>query len=64
MSFLRKILGISLFLLISIPSFAQNKLLIGQVLDTLNQPIPYANVVAINQTTQKIVGFGVSDVSG
>jgi hypothetical protein len=64
MSFLRKFLVISLFLLISIPSFAQNKLLIGQVLDTLNQPIPYANVVAINQTTQKIGGFGISDASG
>jgi hypothetical protein len=64
MSFLRKLLVISLFLLISIPSFAQNKLLIGQVSDTLNQPIPYANVIAINQTTQKIGGFGISDVSG
>jgi hypothetical protein len=64
MSFLKKIFGISIFLLISIPSFSQNKFLIGQVLDTLNHPIPYANVVAVNQTTQKIGGFGISDVSG
>lgn len=64
MPFLRKILGISLFLLVSLPSFGQKSTLIGQVLDTLNQPIPYANVVAINQTTQKIGGFGISDASG
>lgn len=43
---------------------AQTKPLIGQVLDSLNRPIAYANVVAINQGTQKIAGFGISNNEG
>ena len=43
---------------------AQTKPLIGQVLDSLNRPIAYANVVAINQSTQKIAGFGISNNEG
>jgi hypothetical protein len=43
---------------------AQTKPLVGQVLDSLNRPIAYANVVAINQSTQKIAGFGISNDEG
>ncbi len=45
-------------------SMAQTKPLIGQVLDSLDRPIAYANVVAINQSTQKIAGFGISNNEG
>ncbi len=43
---------------------AQTKPLTGFVLDSLNRPIAYANVVAINQSTQKIAGFGISNNEG
>ncbi|MDF2159175.1 carboxypeptidase-like regulatory domain-containing protein [Algoriphagus sp. CAU 1675] len=49
---------------ITFSAFAQNKPLVGQVLDSLNRPIAYANVVAINQSTQKIGGFGISNDEG
>lgn len=64
MLFLKRFLAIGFFLLIALPSFSQNKNLIGQVLDSLNQPIAYANVVAVNQTSQKIGGFGITDGEG
>ena len=64
MLFLKRFIAIGFFLLIALPSFSQNKNLIGQVLDSLNQPIAYANVVAVNQTTQKIGGFSISDGEG
>ena len=64
MQFLKRFLAIGFFLLIALPSFSQNKNLIGQVLDSLNQPIAYANVVAVNQTTQKIGGFSITDGEG
>ena len=43
---------------------AQTKPLTGFVLDSLNRPIAYANVVAINQSTQRIGGFGISNDEG
>ncbi|WP_157963240.1 TonB-dependent receptor [Algoriphagus litoralis] len=52
------------FFLISFPSFSQTKPLVGQVLDSLDNPIAYANVVAINQSTQKIGGFGITNAEG
>lgn len=52
------------FLLITGSAFSQTKPLIGQVLDSLNRPIAYANVVAINQSTQKIGGFGITNDEG
>lgn len=52
------------FFLISVPAFSQTKPLTGQVLDSLNNPISYANVVAINQSTQKIGGFGITNEEG
>lgn len=52
------------FFLISSAAFSQTKPLIGQVLDSLNRPIAYANVVAINQSTQKIGGFGITNEEG
>ncbi|GAA0880608.1 carboxypeptidase-like regulatory domain-containing protein [Algoriphagus jejuensis] len=52
------------FFLISLSSFSQNRPLIGQVLDSLNRPIAYANVVAINQSTQTIGGFGITNEEG
>ena len=45
-------------------SMAQTKPLTGLVLDSLNRPIAYANVIAINQSTQKIAGFGISNNEG
>ena len=45
-------------------SMAQSKPLTGLVLDSLNRPIAYANVIAINQSTQKIAGFGISNNEG
>jgi len=64
MPFLNRIFAILFLMGIAFPSFSQNKALIGQVLDTLKNPIPYANVVAINQSTQKIGGFGISNDEG
>ncbi|HSF55415.1 MAG TPA: carboxypeptidase-like regulatory domain-containing protein, partial [Algoriphagus sp.] len=52
------------FFLFSTAAFSQTKHLIGQVLDSLNRPIPYANVVAVNQSTQKIGGFGITNEEG
>ncbi|WP_026967589.1 carboxypeptidase-like regulatory domain-containing protein [Algoriphagus terrigena] len=52
------------FVLISFSSFSQTKPLVGQVLDSLNRPIAYANVVAVNQGTQKIGGFGITNEEG
>lgn len=52
------------FFVISFSSFSQTKPLIGQVLDSLNRPIAHANVVAINQSTQKIGGFGITNDEG
>ena len=52
------------FVLISFSSFSQTKPLVGQVLDSLDNPIAYANVVAINQSTQKIGGFGITNEEG
>ncbi len=56
--------GALLLLMISFSSFSQTKNLIGQVLDSLNQPISYANVVAVNQTTQKIGAFAITNGEG
>lgn len=64
MLFLKPILAFSLLFLISFCSFSQTKPLIGQVLDSLNRPIAYANVLAINQSTQKIGGFGITNEEG
>lgn len=56
--------GFLLLTFLSFPSYSQTKNLIGQVLDTLNQPISYANVVAVNQTTQKIGAFAITNGDG
>ena len=60
----KKIVLLGCLSLLSLFSHAQTKPLVGQVLDSLNRPIAYANVVAINQSTQKIVGFGISNDEG
>ena len=52
------------FCLLAGASLGQTKPLTGLVLDSLNRPIAYANVVAINQSTQKIAGFGISNEEG
>lgn len=64
MSFLKQIFAFILLFLISEAAFSQTKPLIGQVLDSLNRPIAFANVVAINQSTQKIGGFGITNDEG
>lgn len=64
MPFSIRFLGAFLLFLISAAAFPQSKPLIGQVLDSLNRPIAYANVVAINQSTQKIGGFGITNEEG
>lgn len=64
MPFYCRILVFLGFFVISFSSFSQTKPLIGQVLDSLNRPIAYANVVAINQSTQKIGGFGITNDEG
>ena len=60
----KKIVLLGCLSLLSLFSHAQTKPLVGQVLDSLNRPIAYANVVAINQNTQKIAGFGISNDEG
>ena len=60
----KKIVLLGCLSLLSLFSHAQTKPLVGQVLDSLNRPIAYANVVAINQSTQKIAGFGISNDEG
>ncbi|PZV83594.1 carboxypeptidase family protein [Algoriphagus aquaeductus] len=64
MLFSKRLLLLAFFIGFAFSSFGQSKPLIGQVLDSLNRPIPYANVVAINQSTQKIGGFGISNDEG
>ncbi|WP_297337641.1 carboxypeptidase-like regulatory domain-containing protein, partial [Algoriphagus sp.] len=64
MSFSKHLITAFLLLLISASAWSQTKPLIGQVLDSLNQPIAYANVVVINQSTQKIGGFGITNEEG
>lgn len=60
----KKIGLLACFVVLALTSFAQTKPLTGFVLDSLNRPIAYANVVAINQNTQKIAGFGISNNEG
>jgi hypothetical protein len=60
----KKIGLLACFVVLALSSFAQTKPLTGFVLDSLNRPIAYANVVAINQSTQKISGFGISNDEG
>ena len=64
MSFSKRAAIILLLTCTAFPAFSQNKALVGQVLDSLDNPVPYANVVAINQSTQKIGGFAVSNAEG
>ena len=56
--------GVVLLSLLSFASFSQTRNLTGQVLDSLNQPISFANVVAVNQTTQKIGAFAITNGEG
>ncbi|MBM3426050.1 MAG: carboxypeptidase regulatory-like domain-containing protein, partial [Bacteroidetes bacterium] len=60
----KRISLLACFCLLAGVSMSQTKPLVGQVLDSLNRPIAYANVVAINQGTQKIAGFGISNNEG
>lgn len=60
----RGLATVILLSLISYQSFSQTRNLVGQVLDSLNLPISYANVVAINQTTQKIGAFFITNGEG
>jgi hypothetical protein len=64
MLLIKRISLLACFCLLAGFSMAQTKPFIGQVLDSLNRPIAYANVVAINQSTQKIAGFGISNNEG
>lgn len=64
MPFSKRLILFAFFLGCSLSAFGQGKPLIGQVLDSLNRPIAYANVVAINQSTQKIGGFGITNDEG
>ncbi len=64
MPFFKKLLAVILVFWIVFPAFSQTKPLVGQVLDSLENPIAYANVVAINQSTQKIGGFGITNAEG
>ncbi|WP_084421293.1 TonB-dependent receptor [Algoriphagus vanfongensis] len=64
MSFLKRATLILYLTWMAFPAFGQSKAMIGQVLDSLDNPVPYANVVAINQSTQKIGGFAVSNEEG
>ncbi|MCE2778025.1 MAG: carboxypeptidase-like regulatory domain-containing protein [Algoriphagus sp.] len=60
----KRISLLACFCLLAGFSMAQTKPFVGQVLDSLSRPIAYANVVAINQSTQKIAGFGISNNEG
>lgn len=64
MLFSKRLLLFAFFIGLALSAYGQSKPLIGQVLDSLNRPIPYANVVAINQSTQKIGGFGITNAEG
>ncbi len=64
MPIFKSVLLIAFFAGFAFPAFSQTKPLIGQVLDSLNRPIAYANVVAVNQSTQKIGGFGITNEEG
>jgi hypothetical protein len=64
MLLIKRISLLACFCLLAGFSMAQTKPLTGFVLDSLNRPIAYANVVAINQSTQKIAGFGISNNEG
>lgn len=43
---------------------AQNVTIEGQILDSLNNPLELANVIAINKNTKGIVSHGVTDANG
>jgi hypothetical protein len=45
-------------------SFGQNLSVTGKVVDSLNQPIEYANVVAINPETKAIASFSITNTEG
>jgi hypothetical protein len=64
MCFFKRLLLCAFFIGFASSAFSQTKPLVGQVLDSLNNPIAYANVVAINQSTQKIGGFGITNAEG
>ena len=64
MQLIKRISLLACFCLLAGFSMAQTKPLTGLVLDSLNRPIAYANVIAINQSTQKIAGFGISNNEG
>jgi hypothetical protein len=60
----RVFVGVILLSLMSFSGFSQTKNFVGQVLDSLNHPISYANVVAVNQSTQKIGAFAITNAEG
>ncbi len=57
------ILTVILFLLF-FTSFAQNLTIPGRVVDSLNHPIEYANVLALNPETKSITSFAISNTEG
>lgn len=64
MPYLNRILLLLLVGWVCFPAFAQTEQLNGQVVDSLNRAIPYANVLAINQSTQKIGAFAITNPEG
>ncbi len=61
----RKLLSIRLFILTGFFSIqAQQLRLEGQVIDTLQQPLEYANVLAIPRSPALDIAFSISDEAG
>ena len=61
---MKKLLILFYFILISQYFFAQKITLSGQVKDSLENPLPYANVIAKPKQVSKNMQFAISDNEG
>ena len=61
---LSRVLISILFLAITWLGQAQNVTLSGTIQDSLQNPLDVANVIAVNQNTQALDGFGITDPNG
>lgn len=54
----------SWFFILIIPTFAQKTILSGKVKDSLQNPLPYANVIAKPKDVSKNLQFAITDNEG
>ncbi len=59
-----KLIYTLLLLSFTFPTVAQNLLITGKVVDSLNSPIEFANVIVLNPETKAIEAFSISSTEG